>query len=300
MAEEITTEQQALDDLAEKLANDIHESLSDNLIFISDAIDNFFVDERIDDEGSHSRLIVSYLVDVADLDSIHSEYLLKLRLHLPKTQNKLRLVVESSVNFEDSDQIEDAVNLREVSENAEYSTALQFVFTESKYWQLSSNAGVRFSDPPNPFVRLRLRRLFFLGKWESRFTQTVFWFSEEGVGEVSSLDFERTLNKNFFFRSTSKATIAEEEEGIATGNQNFSLFQKRSVKRGFVYSVGVNGVFDDHSYIEKYYLNVRFRHNFYKKWAFYEVIPGYDFPRENNFSKKPFFIIKLDVVIGKV
>jgi len=296
-AEDIETDSKPMEEVAEEIADDLHESLSDNIIYFSNLLDNFFVDERMDDEGSHSRVILGYLTSTDDLQTIHSQYLLKVRLHLPKTQNKLRLVVESSVDF---DQDTDEVNITDDSKDAEYSTALQFVFTESKLWQFSSSAGMLFSTPLNPFLRMRLRRLFLLGEWESRITQTFFWFNAEGIGETTSLDFERKINDAFFFRVSSKATIVEEEPTEVSGNQNFSLFQRLSSKKGLVYSIGADGLLNPPPHVSRYYTNVRFRHNFYKKWAFYEVVPGVEFYREDHFNESPFLLLKLDIVIGKV
>lgn len=283
------------------LANNIHQSLSENIISLSNAIDNFFVEERMDEEGSHSRVVLGFLITTEDAESVHSEYLLKARLHLPKTQNKLRLVVESSMDFE-QETAEDnfADDLRQVSEDAEYSTALQFIFTESQFWQISNSAGVRFSSSLNPFYRLRLRRVFLFGEWESRITQSFYWFEQEGFGETTAIDFERKINKHFFFRATSRATIVEEEPGEISANQNFSLFQPLSSKKGLVYSIGADGHLNHPAQASRYYINIRFRHNFYKKWAFYEVVPGVNFYRADAFVPASYILLKLDIVIGKV
>jgi len=296
-AEDSIVDSKPVEGVTEEIANGIHESLSDNLIYFSNLIDNFFVEERMDDEGSDSRVILSFLTSIDDLQTIHSEYSFKVRLHLPKTQNKLRLVVESSIDF---DQDPDEINITDDSKDAEYSTALQFVFSESKLWQFSSSAGMLFSTPLNPFLRMRLRRLFFVGEWETRITQTFFWFEVEGVGETTSLDFERKINEAFFFRVSSKATIVEEEPGVVSGNQNFSLFQRLSSTKGLVYSIGADGLLNAPAHVSRYYVNARFRRNFYKKWAFYEVVPGMEFYREDHFKESPFLLLKLDIVIGKV
>ncbi len=300
-AEDITTDSKPMVEVAEEFADGIHESLSDNIIYYSNMLDNFFVDERMDDEGSHSRVVLGYLTSTDDLQYIHSEYLLKVRLHLPKTQNKLRLVVESSIDFDQEvDEFNIADDLKDAGKNAEYSTALQFIFSESELWQVSSSAGMLFSTPLNPFLRIRLRRLFLLGEWESRLTQTFFWFNEEGMGETTSLDFERKMNNAFFFRTSSKATIVEEDPTVVSANQNFSLFQQLSSKTGLVYSIGADGVLNSPSHVSRYYINTRFRHNFYKKWAFYEVVPAVEFNREMQFEASPVLLLRLDIVIGKV
>jgi len=270
-AEDIDDEQKKLNQIAAEFADNIHGALSENVIQVSNIVDNFFVSERTDDEGSRSRIVVSYLATKETSLPVNSEYLLKIRLHLPKTQNKLRLVIESSIDFEQNEtDITD--NLQALKDDAEYSTALQFIFSESDLWQLSTSAGVRFSTPINPFVRLRLRRSILFGQWESRITQTVSWFNNEKWSETTRVDFERKIDESFFFRVSSKATVSEEKAGLVDGNQNVSLFQRLTGKKALVYSIGADANLRQPTYVSRYYTNTRYRHNFYKKWAFYEVI----------------------------
>lgn len=281
------------------IADKIHGTLSEQLIFISDRIDNFFVEERMEHEGSRSRVVLSYLVTFTESEQPLSEYLIRARLNFPKTQRKLKLVVESSVGL-DNEAVDGEVSrdLINAEDNAQYSTALQFVFTESELWRVSTSAGMRFSTPLDPFVRLRLRRHFFNQEWIFRIIETLFWYELEGFGESTEFNAERKLNDEFYFKSASKLAASEDNSDVSF-TQKFSVFQRLQDKKAMAYSIGMESNVNHPATVSRYYTNVAFRHNFYKEWAFYEIVPELSFPRDDGYQASASILFALDIVFGK-
>ncbi|MDH3325450.1 MAG: hypothetical protein OEM38_01890 [Gammaproteobacteria bacterium] len=280
-----------------RIVNDVHATVSNNLISVSNYIDNFFAAKRMEEEGSKSKVVLSYLTAHDDFRGSTNEYILKVRLHFPKTEERLRLVVDSNEE-EDSVAGTDTPN-QAVTENrvGELMAALQYIFVRSKIWQVSANSGLRFSVPLDPFAKLRIRRLFFVDGLTLRLTESVFWFNSDGWGETTSFDVERKLNQKYFFRSSSRVTaIRDTHERSFT--QSFSVFQDVGDKKIMVYTLGTNADLKLPAVVTQYYINLHFRHNFYKKWAFYELIPGITMERENSFNASPGFLVRFDVVFG--
>jgi hypothetical protein len=57
---------------------------------------------------------------------------------------------------------------------------------------------------------------------------------------------------------------------------------------------------DTNSTLEDNYLTqVTFRQNIYRKWLFYEVSPGVNFSKENDFDPNYRFFVKLDFFLEK-
>jgi len=284
-------------DFALDLVNGTHEVVSDSIIGVSDMIDNFFVEERMEEEGSSTRVHLSYFISEDIFGNLEHDYLFKARLSLPKTQNRLRLVVESTVNPEEDENL--VAGSTDEERNSSFSTSLQYIFKKSKYWQVSSQAGVRFVVPPDPFAKLRIRRLFTYDQWIIRFVETLFITAAEGFGESSVLEFEHPIAKKLHFRSRSDLTVSQEVEDIIF-IKTFSVYQKLTERQYLVYSTGTDIKVENSFPLQRYYLNMRFRHNFYKKWAFYEVVPEINFKRENDFEMLPLIFFKIDIVFGKI
>ena len=286
-------------DMALDLLNDVHDTVSSKLIGLSDQIDNFFVSERMEAEGSNTQVLFSYFVSEDIHGNVEHDYLFKARLSLPKTEGRLRLVVESSLDpVLDGEDSSTGGSVND-ERNSDFTTALQLIFTKSKYWQVSSKTGIRFVVPPDPFTQLRIRRLFFYDGWVTRAVETFFVSQSEGFGESTALELEHAITKDFYFRSHTELTVVEKVEN-PDFTQRFSIYQRLAPKLMLVYSAGTENEVRPNLHVIRNYINARFRHNFYKKWAFYEIVPELSYDRKNDFEVLPLILLKLDIVFGKI
>ena len=286
-----------LDQKALEMVDEVHDSLSYRLVSASNYIDNFFSDKRMEEEGSKSKIVLSYFSGYDDFSGASNAYSLRAQLHFPKTQRRLRLVIEGDEEENIESVADKPVQAESVNKFEDLKAALQYIFVRSEYWQISANTGIRFTVPLDPFAKLRIRRLFFVDSLTLRLTQSVFVFKSDGWGETSTFDIEKKLNENYFFRKTSKVT-AIRDTGERSFAQTWSVFQDIGEKKILVYTLGWNVDLTSPPRGILYYLNTRFRHNFYKKWAFYELIPMLSFDRANSFDMSPGFFVKLDIVFG--
>lgn len=282
------------------LVDNVHASISEHLISVSNYIDNFFSNERMEEEGSKSKIILSYFVAHDGFLGTSSDYIIKARLHLPKTEGRLRLII----NGRDENETDAVVGIRNSpnqnkteSRLAELKAAIQYVLLSSKLWQVNANTGLRFSVPLNPFARFRIRRLFFIKEFKLRFAESLFWYKLTGIGKSTSFDVEKGLGELFFFRSSSRVTAIKDTNELSF-SQSFSIFQDISRKKILIYSIGSNADLNLPATMSTYYINTRYRHNFYKRWAFYEVVPSLFFERFNEFKTSPGILLRLDVVLG--
>ena len=290
-------DEKPLDEQALEVVDGVHQSLSGQLISASNYLDNFFSDKRMEDEGSKSKVVFSYLAGYDDFRGVSSIYSVTAQLHFPKTQRRLRLVIDGSEDETSEANVDSSEEAGSENRFEELKAALQYVFVKSKFWQISARTGLRFTVPVDPFAKLRVRRLFFVEGLTLRLTQSVFLYKSDGWGETSAFDIEKRLDDTYFFRSSSRLT-AIRDTGERSFLQTWSIFQDIGEKKILVYSLGGSADLNSPPSTLLYYLKARFRHNFYKKWAFYELIPILSFDRGNSFEASPGFFIKLDVVFG--
>jgi len=295
--EPINNEGTRLDKKAIVIVDEVHDAVSNRVVSVSNYIDTFFANDRMDEEGSKSKIVLGYQLGYDDFRGGSKEYALRARLHLPRTEERLRLVIDSSENEDDSSETDANVQAGSEGRIDELKAALQYIFVSSELWQVSANTGIRFIIPLDPFAKLRIRRLFFVNSLTLRLTQSFYFFRSVGWGETTAIDFEKELTDKYFFRSSSQIrTIRDTSE--KSFSHAFSLFQNIGQKKLVVYSVGINADLTSPPVTTQYYLNTRYRHNFYKKWAFYELIPGITLERENSFNVSPGFFVKLEIIFG--
>lgn len=284
---------------AQDISDTIHQSVSESIANTANIIDDFFVNERRNQEGSKSQVVLSYSGILDDQLSIEHDYLLNVRLHFPKTENKFRFFLRNSVGFEpQSEETDLAATDTEPDAVTQYSAALQYIFTESKLWQVSSRAGVALALPVDPFYRFRVRRLI-PAKWiDTRFVQEFYWSHIERFIERSTLEFERLLMPNYFSRLRFELTWGEADKTLDFTN-GLALYQRLENKLAVRYEVGYRAELQQRFDLQRVFVNVRYRRNIMKKWMFYEAVPEL-YRDERDWNRTRFqFWLKLDLVFGK-
>ncbi len=197
-------------------------------------IDNFFADDFDYDErqGSHIKL---YLLQTHfEDDKPVYDAKIKAKLDLPKTQNKLQLLIES---VDEDESNTEQTSISEATEDQEQSIALRYIQKDTDKWQITNIAGVRFHSGIDPFTRFRIRRFIDNGPWTYRITESIFWFYSEGLGETTRLDIDHPLTDKLLFRSTTKVTWLNSNNHFDTG-QDLILFQNINKRKSLAYQVG--------------------------------------------------------------
>jgi len=158
--------------------------------------------------------------------------------------------------------------------------------------------GVQLSGKlPKPNTKLRARRLFDLGSWDFRITETLFWYLLDGWGETTLLDLERPVTRTFFFRASNKSTWFKKENSFSI-NQKFTLFHTIGKKRVLYVQTAAYADNKPNLRITTYVTSVHYRQLIYKDWLFAEITPAIIFPESNDFDFSPAITLTFDVWIG--
>ncbi|PLX40714.1 MAG: hypothetical protein C0608_08155 [Deltaproteobacteria bacterium] len=264
----------------------LHATISDTIEEWARATDAFFGGEVADYETTGTYLRTGIQWEARDHSTPMLSYDLNLHLRLPVAERRFNLFLQSEDTEEDeqlSDTLGAASDLAERSRESTFA-GLGYIFTESEKWKSSIIGGVRLIDPPDPFVRFKLRRRQIeLGTWHFRADQSVTWRNNSGFSEATNLWFDRPMENKVLFRANTFATWDEEDLEVFTG-QTFNLMWRATDDLGLSALTGVLGETKPHWRETQYLLLFPVRYFLKGEWLIFGVRPGVRWPREYDFK----------------
>lgn len=279
-----------------------HEAISSRILRLSNRIDSFFGDKRIEEESNDTRIRLFTRTSLEEASDLETENNYVIQLRLPRTEKRLQFVVRSD---EDEDEPE-AVNAptergsRGAREGLADKTtaALRFLLDVSDI-KFSSDMGVRVGLPPQVFARARFRRNFQFGKWIFRPIEKLLWVDREGWYSQTDMNFDRRLNDSWLFRFANKLEW-DDQDHILHFRSGPSWFQKVNDQIGLSYNMLSYWEDTPEWAVNNFALSVGFRQLLYKEWFFWEIAPVVNFPREENFHRTPGISVKFEAIFGHI
>lgn len=296
---------------AEKLAANVHGTISKQIMNSAIWLDSFFTNERYLAEENNSYISLRYNVLLEDSLGVSNEPRIDARLILPKLQEKAHVVfsVEPEKRLYNSiSAIEDVntsqVTVKEpqttpVSDKRRFTTALQYFLKSTKDQSFSVRTGLRFSDmEPVIFGAPRYRLLIPLNSWALRFTQEILYRSDTKWNATTKCDLERPLGP-LFFRSTIEGGWFEDKPGYFY-NINFILFQPLGTQNALTYEWINSFQTEPTGQLKDIVLSVRYRHNIWRNWLYFDVAPQCRFPSDRDHQATPGILFSMEAVFGRV
>lgn len=278
--------------------------ISNQVVRFADWIDTFFAGDRAYDELQDSHVKIYILQTHFEHDKPVYETTLKAKLTLPRTQKRLKLLIESEED-EDNEDDEDAVtdigqqdSIVEATEETSQSIGLRFIQKETKLWRIHTDALLRYRSGIEPVVRLRLRRRVVRDSWIYRISENITWDSTDGLQETTRLTIDHTLAEKWLFRSSTHATW-KNINGYFNYGQDFLLYQNISKRKALTYQTGIRAITQDKPHTTNYFLSLRYREQIHRGWLFYEIIPVINHPEEEDFKPVRSISLKLEAVFGR-
>jgi hypothetical protein len=285
-------------------ADKAHATISNSVINLADSIDTFFGDERIDAETNGTRIRVFTLTSIPEGETATTEGNFLIRLSLPRTENKLQLVLSRDEEDQDSDDGNPATtptptNRDDEEERQETRVGLRFLIDKADV-NFSTDLGIRAQIPPIVFANARIRKNIKLDKrWVFRPMQRVEWVQEEGFSARTRLDFDRKINDAWLFRFVNNVRWNDQDYRILL-RDGPTFLHKINDKIGMSYNAFVVSESSPKSRVENYILSIGYRQLLYKKWFFWEISPSLSFSRQNNFHRSPGWLVKFEAIVGSI
>ncbi len=275
--------------------------LSESVVDFSERIDNFFTDDRKAEETSKTRITVAVSqfvfrekdpLFVTDVDA---------KIHLPKTEGKLRLEMYSGDSSGDQTEVtQGQKNLTDSVDQNGFNFGIGYFLKAKDLINIRLRSGINIKNNQiNPFVDIRSRNSFSLTEyWKFHITETLFWENVIGSGLKSVFEFERPVSEAMHFRASTDAVYYKDSQ-LLNLQQNLFLFHSLDDKAALIYLIGAQG--DDssgHSRANSWYINARYRKQIYKDWMFMELMPQLRYPREDDFKQETAFMFQLAMLFG--
>jgi len=270
--------------------------ISDYLRRFTTSVDQFMAnaEKSAESTGSYIRLTV----DTTWTEGGNTDFSpgIQFRLRLPQTKKKLSLTIESDPEEKRTTQdiaTNSTAQTKDQKDSGVY-TGLEKDVSAGSNWKIRPGIGARIRSPLDFYVRARASYEKYYDLWKFSFNESIYWFDVEGYGTDSSIDWDRLLNKDLIFRSSSFLRYTEENKYIDMSH-SFFLIHQITQNRTISYQVAAFANSKPALYATGYLINVRYRQNVHKDYVFVEVSPQVNYQKENNFDSEFSLFLRLEL-----
>lgn len=269
--------------------------ISNRLVGTVERVDQFFGDERLEDDNKGTRLTIKLGVTEDRLEGTTFNHRFSARVALPQLENRLQVIAD---NWVEGGEPDDASQIRNAFENSSPVTALRWVIKELKEFRLTTDVGLRWSGDPQALFRLRARESFVIKNWEFLLSETLFAYSSDGVGETTEMRWSHDLGSRWLFRSISKVTWRDHERGVSPEQ---ALEVLADPQRNWAQAFRIRGYWPETPRTEKAVYSGEWvlRRNLHRDWLFVELRPGIEFSQEDEFKSNPFVTLVVECIFGE-
>ncbi|MDD2686760.1 MAG: hypothetical protein PHY62_11410 [Gallionella sp.] len=273
--------------------------LSGKITQLASDIDRFFGGDRHYQESNPSVIQVSMTRADGYGGGRNFDLAAKLNLRLPVTEGRLRLLLETdpekNVIAGTAPPQGEAVQPNKIVAPKSVAVALRLAMKKEEQWHFSTDAGLKFPLPIQPFVRTRGSFSSQLGQWHVNAAESVYWFNKLGAGETTQLDIERVFSDALLLRASTNATWLHAKHNFDL-RQDVSLYHTTSDRSALLYQASVIGVSQPKFQVTDYVLLFDYRYRMHQKWLFFEVSPQMHFPVERNHRASLALTMRLEML----
>ena len=155
--------------------------------------------------------------------------------------------------------------------------------------------GMRIDVPLDPFVKLRLKRVFKIFKHEISLIQKFSYYRVDEFSESSDVIWTKEVGGGDKIKFQTNLGWSEKSPTFS-GNNTISYLQKLSKRRAISYSVGAFFIIDTSYYYDRYQIASNYRQLVFKDWIFGQAAIGTIFRKEDDFNSSEYVSIAVDMI----
>ncbi len=276
--------------------------------FAANRLDSFFATDRADDEFGRSRLRIRSRYDIRERAVGNQTNQYRINLRLPHLEEKFKYDYYQDKNADPDEKkkkkkVSENLTPAEKRERARIRglSELELLKKDTLFtgWIFNSDIGVSAAIPPKLITRARVRKSFVTGSLIHRFVEQLTYITDEsGLVEETELNSDHIYNQDLVFRFVNSKTWQVLQKDFRT-NHGPTLLHRVSEDDAFNYGFTMQTVIDNSRwYTSNYRLGINYRRNLYKQWAYFDIIPGIDFPKEWSFRRTPFITFQIELLFG--
>ncbi len=225
----------------------------------------------------------------------------RARIDLPKTRNKLQLILtEHDEEITHQDIGEEYGDRRQSYGSL---LGLKYFIKNKLFTKTSLSVGLKFKTPLDFYTRLKLLRIWDLSeKWQLIGEQKFYLFSHRGFQSFTTINFDREIDKTFMFRVSNNAIYKKKEDLLELGH-SLMLFQHLTKRDDLIYSASVYGRTEDLDNhmpaVAGYEVRTVYRHILRNQWVAFSVIPAVYWDRDHSFEPNLSLSFNFSILFGK-
>lgn len=269
-------------------------------------IDRYFAEDVIPKKINDTTATVRFDASDSGTGDLSARTRLKLRLVLPRTEQRLRLLLDVDDEDSNDDTRSTVEELSDPEEDRDLSLALRFIRQIRTDTEFKADIGARrFEQRLQSFVRLRVdSELEREDGWSFKFINDLRFFQTSSYVNRLSFDFWRPLGReslNIFRTSTS----FDWRRSINGARIDQTIGVYRELKYGSLLAfealtglnTSTNGDIENH--FDGLQLQIRYRKNLFRPWFHFEVWPGINFLPENDNEPQFSGLLRVEVQLGE-
>lgn len=273
-----------------------HKNMSNKVGEWSNGLDEFFSGQR-HDSVSESVVSMTFGSIFEGEDGVSGFFNLDARLHLPNTENRLDLIIESDADELTQDNRlydnEPGRNILQSAQNTRFATMLRYFKEE---WNANIDMGLLVEMPVDPFVRVTFKQDMALGKWGISQEESLFSYYTLGYGARYGIKALRQLSPNYQFGADFGVTYLEVEDETFW-RENIFLNQRLSDKSKMRYQFSY---LQEGSvpHAESFLYFVEYQRLLYENWLIGQLKPQMTYERDNDYKSEFSLTASLEVLLG--
>lgn len=264
--------------------------------------DSFFTSSEPDPNGKASSLIrLRMQYEWHDKEGMELKPRLSARFYLPKTEKKLKLIIEGGEEPENQVLRKEPDELKSSERQGGVSAAIRWLALNEKFWDVSFDGGVHLHHARlDPFVRSQVEyeRPTTLNS-VARVQQTFLVNARDFWTETTEFNIDR-LHNNIGYRWYNRLEYGDETHKWEwqTSFIRAQQLNNKTALLGYLSFSGATGdAKDDES--ENIRLGLNLRRSFYRPWIFYEIEPMLNWPRKYDRHLEPAIQLSFEIAFGK-
>ena len=265
-------------------------------------LDLFFTAKDYNQKQNKSLILGYYGFNKKESRAGIQSYDVKMRFHLPKVSERMRVVLEKErdeilrVNDSDAVPIATAVtnpNDPVAAKTSDFVAGVSYFAPKTEVVKTFFDVGMKIKLPLDPYSKLRFQKNIELGFMNLFLLQGFFLYRQDGFQESSQVSFSKKFNS--FFQIEQVNSLGWTDKLDKFSPRNNLIFYYFIEQSSLNLSLGANGQLSPQTIYTSYDAILNFRKLSYKNWFYVNYGVGAEYPKFKNYNAEYFAFIRTEI-----
>lgn len=271
-------------DIVINTTNKYREYIHNSLVKTSSYLDNYYFENKYEDLDKYNNTyaLIELSVYKNHSNNIKFDQKVKIKLELPKLQDKIQLVLESEEKRDSQDFVENHTT----NKNDKYNLSLLYNKKLKNIISLKAKLGLKINKKLDPFVKIEAKKTWNKDKYKFVISQALKQSVNKKLESTTFVELTTKINQKKSISLYNEYYWNSPKKNVSSFYNSISLNQKLSNKNYLTYKVDLNTDNEKSNLkTKRFSFQVKYRH-LIKKWLYIDFIPENFYKREENFKSQ--------------